>query len=197
MKFKFYETLNAEFNTSDQEFTSKETANGNASANKGKGRIPALFKKIKLIQNSLLFDYGCGKATTQARIEEFLEPYNIRYVGFDKYNQSKAEQDEAIKIIRENDGADIATCANVLNVIKERNIRVNEVIQNIYNFLKQNGTAYFDVYADKKQTNAKQTGSDKWQEFRAIDTYMDEVAEVFGADNVALTKGIIVATKKR
>ena len=66
---------------------------------------------------------------------------------------------------------------------------------NIYNVLKPGGVAYFDVYADKKKEGPKQTGKDKWQEFRGIETYIEEVEEIFGAGKVT-KKGTILIAKK-
>lgn len=184
-----------DFEVSEQEFSSAETANGNAKANGGLGRVPALFTKIKYPAKGLVFDYGCGKESTVQQITNYLKSQNIDYAGYDKFNRSASENSEALKKVRAAGGADIATSANVLNVIKEKDVRVNEVIRNMYKLLKSGGVAYFDVYSDKKKEGPKQTGKDKWQEFRGIDTYVDEVAEIFGKDNVQLKGSIIIAKK--
>lgn len=184
-----------DFEVSEQEFSSAETANGNAKANGGLGRVPALFTKIKYPAKGLVFDYGCGKESTVQQITNYLKSQNIDYAGYDKFNRSASENSEVLKKVRAAGGADIATSANVLNVIKEKDVRVNEVIRNMYKLLKSGGVAYFDVYSDKKKEGPKQTGKDKWQEFRGIDTYVDEVAEIFGKDNVQLKGSIIIAKK--
>ena len=183
-----------EFDERDQEITSKSTAHGNGRANGGRGRVPALFTKIKFPRGSVVFDYGCGEYSTSERIMEYLGE-DITYLGFDKFNRTSEENREAVATLRRLGGADIVTCANVLNVIKERDIRVNQVIKNIYNVLKPGGVAYFDVYADKKKEGPKQTGKDKWQEFRGIETYIEEVEEIFGNGKVT-RKGTILIAKK-
>lgn len=179
----------------EQEFTSKQTAGGNGNFNKGKGRVPALFKKISWAPNTVNFDYGCGYKSTQERISEFLADKGVEYIGFDKFNQTPAEQDEAWAAIEEVGGADTATCANVLNVVKERDVRVNEIIANVYDVLKSGGTAYFDVYEGDRSSTGGQTGKDNYQLKRPIDGYVEEVAEIFGEDNVKL-KGKIIMAKK-
>ena len=185
---------NYEFDERDQEISSKSTAQGNGRANGGRGRVPALFTKIKFPSGSVVFDYGCGEYSTSERIMEYLGE-DVTYLGFDKFNRTSEENREAVANLRKLGGADIVTCANVLNVIKERDIRVNQVIKNIYNVLKPGGVAYFDVYADKKKEGPKQTGKDKWQEFRGIETYTDEVEEIFGSGKVT-RKGTILIAKK-
>lgn len=179
----------------EQEFTSKQTASGNGSFNKGQGRVPALFKKISWRPNTVNFDYGCGYKSTQDRISEFLVDKGVDYIGFDKFNQTSQEQEDAWAAIDEVGGADTATCANVLNVVKERDVRVNEIIANIYDILKPGGVAYFDVYEGDKSSSGGQTGKDNYQLKRPIDRYVEEVAEIFGENNVKLRGKVIEARK--
>ena len=179
----------------EQEFTSKQTAGGNGNFNKGKGRVPALFKKIHWVPNTLNFDYGCGYKSTQERIAEFLADKGVEYVGFDKFNQTAAEQAEAWDIVDANNGADTVTCANVLNVVKERNVRVDEIIANIYDALKPGGIAYFDVYEGDKSSAGRQTGKDSYQLTRPVDGYVEEIEEIFGEGNVQRKGKLIIARK--
>lgn len=179
----------------EQEFTSKQTASGNGSFNKGQGRVPALFKKVSWSPNTVNFDYGCGYKSTQERISEFLSDKGVEYIGFDKFNQTPAEQEEAWSAIEAVGGADTATCANVLNVVKERDVRVNEIIANIYDVLKPGGVAYFDVYEGDRSSTGGQTGKDNYQLKRPVDGYVEEVAEIFGDNNVKLKGKLIIAKK--
>lgn len=187
-----------ELQSSEQEFSSKTTAHGNGKANGGYGRVPALFKApaVKYPNSGVLLDYGCGEYSTSERIKEYVTDISpdLVYVGFDKFNRSAEENSEAINIVRQNGGADIVTCANVLNVIKEREIRVNEVIGNIYKLLKSGGTAYFDVYEAKGKV-AAQTGKDKYQLFKGLDDYIEEIEEVFGPNSATRRGKVIVAVK--
>ena len=178
-----------------QEFSSKQTASGNGSYNKGKGRVPALFKKISWVPGTINFDYGCGYKSTQERIAEYLSDYGVDYIGFDKFNQTPAEQKNAWDTVEWVGGVDTATCANVLNVVKEREVRVDEIITNIYDALKPGGVAYFDVYEGDKSSSGGQTGKDNYQLKRPVDGYLEEVAEVFGDNNVQLKGKLIIAKK--
>ncbi len=53
-----------------------------------------------------------------------------------------------MKEIRSNGGADTVTCSNVLNVIKEPEVRLN-VLKNIKKLVKPNGIVYITVYEGK------------------------------------------------
>lgn len=179
----------------DQEFTSKQTASGNGRFNKGQGRVPALFKKISWRPNTVNFDYGCGEKSTQNQITNYLEQQGVYYIGFDKYHQTAKEKEEAWDAVNEVGGVDTCTCANVLNVIKERDVRVNEVIANMYEALKPGGVAYFDVYESDRSGIGGQTGKDNYQLKRPIDGYVEEIAEIFGEDNVKRRGKVIEARK--
>lgn len=86
-----------------------------------------------------------------------------------------------------------------MNVVKEKDIRVNEIIANIYSILKPGGTAYFDVYvgsgAGAGTGQGRPTGGDKYQTFMKLEDYAEEIGEVFGQDNVEVKGKLIVATK--
>lgn len=179
----------------EQEFTSKQTASGNGSFNHGNGRVPSLFKKISWVPGTVNFDYGCGYESTQARIAEYLDQYDVDYIGFDKFHQNAEQKKAAWAAVDQVGGADTCTCANVLNVVKERDVRVNEIIANIYEALKSGGTAYFDVYESDKSSRGGQTGKDNYQLKRPIDGYIEEVSEIFGEDNVKLKGKVIIAKK--
>ena len=103
---------------------------------------------------------------------------NVTNLIFDKFNRDAKHNSDVIKQIRSNGGADTATCSNVLNVIKERSIRVNEVIKNIYNMLKPNGIAYFTVY---EGSGAGDSGATKagYQLNKKTAEYVEEIQEVF------------------
>ena len=75
-----------------QEFTSKNT-----SINIKK--LPAIYNKInwnKLIGKTV-FDFGCGRPETVLIIQNFLEQYDIDYIPYDPYHQSKADQTVAFE----------------------------------------------------------------------------------------------------
>ena len=53
--------------------------------------------------------------------------------------------EKVLRAVKRNGGADTVTCSNVLNVIKEHDIRMR-VLRNIRDLMKPSGTAYITVY---------------------------------------------------
>lgn len=165
----------------DQEFTSKET-----SINSGK--LPAIYKLVNFPKGSLVIDYGGGKFDNAT---EYLDTLGVTGLVYDPYNRTTEHNRSVIKQIRENGGADIALCSNVLNVIKEEEARLN-VLKNIRKLLKSSGTAYITVYEGKGTGEAKQSQDDAYQLHRKTADYLDEIHKVFPD---ATRKGkLIIAT---
>ena len=165
----------------DQEFTSKET-----SINSGK--LPAIYKLVNFPKGSLVIDYGGGKFDNAI---EYLDSIGVTGLVYDPYNRTTEHNRSVIKQIRENGGADIALCSNVLNVIKEEEARLN-VLKNIRKLLKSSGTAYITVYEGKGTGEAKQSQDDAYQLHRKTADYLDEIHKVFPD---ATRKGkLIIAT---
>lgn len=165
----------------DQEFTSKET-----SINSGK--LPAIYKLVNFPKGSLVIDYGGGKFDNGV---EYLDSIGVTGLVYDPYNRTTEHNRSVIKQIRENGGADIALCSNVLNVIKEEEARLN-VLKNIRKLLKSSGTAYITVYEGKGTGEAKQSQDDAYQLHRKTADYLDEIHKVFPD---ATRKGkLIIAT---
>lgn len=152
----------------DQEFTSKET-----SINSGK--LPAIYKLVNFPKGSLVIDYGGGKFDNGV---EYLDSIGVTGLVYDPYNRTTEHNRSVIKQIRENGGADIALCSNVLNVIKEEEARLN-VLKNIRKLLKSSGTAYITVYEGTGTGEAKQSQEDAYQLHRKTADYLDEIHKVF------------------
>lgn len=150
-----------------QEFTS-----ANTSINSSK--LPAIFKLIKLEPNTINLDYGGGKFDNVA---DYLSQYDVINLVYDPYNRTSEHNKEVLSLIRENRGADTVTCSNVLNVIKEEEVRTN-VLNNIYKLLKSEGTAYFTVYEGNSSGEGKPTKSGYQLNRKTID-YIDEISSVF------------------
>jgi hypothetical protein len=130
-------------------------------------------------------DIGGGKYDNAA---EYLKQFGIENIVYDPFNRSFQHNQEAIKRIRDGQ-SNTATVFNVLNVIKEPEIRDLKIRQ-AANAVGKNGTAYFYVYEDpKKQAGLTSKG---WQEFRKIDTYIPEIHKHFS--NVTKRNRVIVAT---
>lgn len=152
----------------DQEFTSKDT-----SINSGK--LPAIYNLVNFPKGSLVIDYGGGKFDNGV---EYLDSIGVTGLVYDPYNRTTEHNRSVIKQIRENGGADIALCSNVLNVIKEPEARLN-VLKNIRKLLKSSGKAYITVYEGKGTGEAKQSQDDAYQLHKKTADYMDEIKMVF------------------
>lgn len=163
-----------------QEFTSENTSiNSN--------RLPAVFNMVSFEPGTVNIDYGGGKFDNVA---EYLTQYDVVNLVYDPYNRTAEHNKEVIRLVREHGGADTATCSNVLNVIKEPEVRIN-VLNNIKKLVKPNGKVYITVY-EGKGNNAEGPTKAGYQLNRKTAEYMDEIQQVFPD---AKRKGkLIVAT---
>ena len=96
---------------------------------------------------------------------------------YDPYNRSSEHNSEVIGLIRKHGGADTATLSNVLNVIKEPEVRIN-VLKNINKLLKSNGTLYITVYEGTGRGNEGPTKSGYQLNKKTAD-YLEEIQQVF------------------
>lgn len=181
--------INEAFEDDDFESSEQEFSSANTSINSSK--LPAVFNKVKFNPGTINLDYGGGKFDNAT---EFLANQDVDNLIFDKFNRSDEHNKNVIKKIRQNGGADTATCSNVLNVIKERDIRVNEVIKNIYSLLKSGGTAYFTVYEGTGAGDSRETKAGYQLNKKTAD-YVEEIEEIFGKGNVVRKGSVIIAKK--
>lgn len=170
----------------DVDDTEQEYTSANTSINSSK--LPAIFKLINLSPNTINLDFGGGRFDNAS---EYLAAKDVTNLIYDPYNRSSEHNKNVLDTIRKNNGADTATCSNVLNVIKEENAR-HTVIQNIYNLLKSNGVAYFTVYEGTGKGNEGVTKSGYQLNRKTVD-YVDEIKEVFS--NVTRKGKLIIANK--
>ena len=165
----------------EQEFTSKDT-----SINKAK--LPAIYKMVSFQPGQVVLDYGGGRYDNGS---EYLAELGATGLVYDPYNREASHNRNVIKQIRENGGADVTLCSNVLNVIKEPEARLT-VLKNIRKLLKPSGKVYITVYEGSGTGEGKQSQEDAYQLNRKTKDYMDEVRMVFPD---AQRKGkLIVAT---
>jgi hypothetical protein len=163
----------------DQEYSSKSTA-----VNANSGKLPAIFKAVSFPVGSLVLDYGGGKEEAANIAQEYLDQFDCVEALYDPYNQTKQHNREVVKECRENGGADIALCSNVLNVIKEPEVRL-DVLQKIANLTKPSGKVYITVYegngtGDGKVTKQNKDSNDgSWQNNMKTVGYLDEIRQVF------------------
>lgn len=166
----------------EQEYTS---ANTSINSNK----LPAIFRMVNFEKGSVNLDYGGGKFDNAT--EYLHDEFDATNLVYDPYNRSEEHNDDVIRQIEENGGADTVTCSNVLNVIKEPEVRQN-ILQNIQSLLKEGGTVYITVYEGKGDSKAHSTKAG-YQLNRKTNEYIDEVKNVF--PNAERRGKLIVATK--
>ena len=170
----------------DVDDTEQEYTSANTSINSSK--LPAIFKLINLSPNTINLDFGGGRFDNAS---EYLAAKDVTNLIYDPYNRSSEHNKNVLDTIRKNNGADTATCSNVLNVIKEENARYT-VIQNIYNLLKSNGIAYFTVYSGSKDGNSRKTKSG-YQMNQPLSFYLPEIQSIF--PNAKRKGQLIIANK--
>ena len=152
-----------------QEFTSKNTSINTK-------KLHAIYNKINWdkIRGKKVFDFCCGKPETIALISELLEKYDIDYIPYDPYHQSKADQTVAYE--RRFD-ADIYICSNVLCVIKEYD-NIQKIIDAIGRYIIQeqpykNKIFFFKIHEGDRSGQGKQTKKDCWQRNQKTKDYIN------------------------
>ena len=158
----------------EQEFSSKGTA-----INGKQGKLPAIFKMITIPQGSLVLDFGGGDEAADAVAQAYLDQFDATELLYDKFNQTPEHNREVVKTCRSNGGADIAVCSNVLNVIKEPEVRLN-VLENIKKLTKPGGNVYITVYEGSgKGEGAATQKNASYQNNKKTEGYLEEVQQVF------------------
>jgi hypothetical protein len=190
---KLMESLNeAELQENDQEFDSRKTSRKQVPALHG-----ALVKKGLIPEGALVLDYGGGAFDLgKNHIEENVEGASC--LVYDKFNREETHNEKVLNAVKSAGGAEVVLCANVLNVIKEKSIRIEEVIKNVKKLVRDGGVAYFSIYnaskSDKYEETEEYVGQptkDGWQNAQPTKYYLPEVQQVF--PNATLKGGIIIA----
>ena len=174
--------MNLKIKELPQEYTSKDTCYM-------RNVVPRLFKIVEFLPNTTCVDYGGGKYDQTIK---FLSEKQVTTRVYDPYNRSKEYNDETIQWVAAQDGVDYICCANVLNIIKEEEVRSN-VIKNISLMLKSGGTGYFMIYEGDKSGIGKPTGKG-WQENRKAESYLSEIKGYFSS--VKKRGTVIIVSKK-
>ena len=154
----------------NQEFTSAKTSINSK-------QLPATFGKLEkmgvLKEDILIADIGGGRYDNAIIWASFRDIYlHI----FDPFNRNEEYNLKAISRIAHGQ-SDIVTVNNVLNVIKEQENRIR-VIQQAYDALKNNCTAYFSVHEGNK-SGIGSGRNETWQNNQKLIFYLDEVFDVF------------------
>ena len=151
----------------DQEFTSENTSINST-------KLRAIFKMVSFEPGTINIDYGGGRFDNVA---DYLTQYDVINLVYDPYNRSKEHNSEVIQTVRSAGGADTATCSNVLNVIKEPEVRLN-VLRNMKKLVKPSGNIYITVYEGSGKGDEGPTKSG-YQLNRKTADYLEEIQQVF------------------
>lgn len=170
----------------DQEFASAETA-----VNGKQGKLPAVFKKATIPTGALVLDYGGGTVESEAVAQDYLNQFDATEMLYDPFNQTEEHNRNVVSELRKNGGADVGICSNVLNVIKEEEVRL-DLLNKIKKLLKPGAVAYISVYEGGGSGEGAATQSGKsYQNKRKLATYLDEVQSVF--PNATRKGAVIIA----
>ena len=149
-----------------QEYTSADTSINSS-------KVPAVFSLVEFRSGTTNLDYGGGKFDTAA---EALKEKGVRNLILDPYNRTRNHNDMVINVL-ERRKADTATCSNVLNVIKEEDVR-RDVLQNIALFVKRGGEVYITVYEGDGSGVGRPTAKG-YQLNRKLEGYLKEIRQIF------------------
>lgn len=139
-------------------------------------QVPALFKNPNVKFGETNIDIGGGRFDLAT---DFLRENGTKNMLFDPYNRSEEVNKATLDYLRDGNRADTATCANVLNVIKEADARANVILETAKS-IKQDGTAYFMVYEGDRSGTGKETSSG-WQNNKKTADYVSEIEQYFNS----------------
>ena len=154
----------------DQEFNSKDT-----SLNQVAGILRLVDKAFPdlLKKGVRVLDYGGGKYD---RMTETLAKRGVVSMVYDPFNRSKEHNDAVWNDFKRTGyRADVVFVANVLNVIKEPEVR-QQIMRNV-KFLST-GPVFFTVHEGDKSSRGRRTKRG-WQTNRPTKNYMRELRKEF------------------
>lgn len=146
-------------------------------------QVPAIFKLLMdNLENPALFfarnreclDYGGGAGD---KLTDKFGAIGVRNLVLDPYNRSE-DHNKLIRRLLRVRPADFAICSNVLNVIKEPQVRM-QVLEEIAELTDPHGKVFFTVYEGNKTSRGRRTKDDCWQANRPLKNYIREIRKVF------------------
>lgn len=156
------------------------------SAKSSKNKIPSLFKsKEFVIGKAINFDLGGGKFDTAT---EYLATRGVKNLVYDPYNRTVEHNTKMLNMALSRPFMTV-TCLNVLNVIKEKDVRL-EVLKLARN-IARGETIYILVYEGDKSGIGKVTKCG-WQQNTITQEYLSEIKLVFNDNyNFSVNKNLI------
>lgn len=146
-------------------------------------QVPAIFKILRenLKKPELYFarhreclDYGGGAGD---KLTDKFAKIGVRNLVLDPYNRSE-DHNKLVRRLLRIQPADFAICSNVLNVIKEPQVRM-QVLREIADLTNPDGEVFFTVYEGNKTSRGRRSKDDCWQANRPLKSYIREIRKVF------------------
>lgn len=137
-------------------------------------------------KNDINLDYGGGRYDDGT---EYLAQYEITNLVYDPFNRSESHNQNILNILN-NKKADTATCLNVLNVIQDKEERIN-VVKDVIRYVKPGGVALFQCYKGDGSREVKRT-SKGWQLNQPISFYKNEIEENIPGLNITPSSGYLL-----
>jgi hypothetical protein len=135
-------------------------------------QVPALHKSVPWKKGTVNLDLGGGKFDLAT---DYLDERGVLNLVHDRYNRSAKHNSLVERQAKARGGADTATLANVLNVIKDRVTRL-AVVKQAAALVRSGGTIYVSVY-EADRSGPGPSGSDQWQQRWPLSRYVPEVEE--------------------
>jgi 2-polyprenyl-3-methyl-5-hydroxy-6-metoxy-1,4-benzoquinol methylase len=135
----------------------------------------AEFPELFWARNRRVLDYGGGKYD---ELTNLLAERGVTSMVYDPFNRSEDHNKLVWKTFLHR-RADIALCSNVLNVIKEPEVR-REVLRDIKRMTKPSGMVFFTVYEGDKSSRGRKT-TKGWQANRPTRNYLREIRKEFAS----------------
>ena len=153
-------------------------------------QVAGLFKDKNAKFGKTNIDVGGGRFNL---VTDYLAERGTKNMVFDPYNRGADENTATLRYLQNGGRTDTATCANVLNVIREPDARANVILE-VAKCIRDGGTAYFTVYEGDGSGEGRQTSSG-WQNNRKTADYVSEIERYF--DNVQRKGKLIIATNPK
>lgn len=153
-------------------------------------QVAGLFKDKNAKFGKTNIDVGGGRFNL---VTDYLAERGTKNMVFDPYNRGVDENTATLRYLQNGGRADTATCANVLNVIREPDARANVILE-VAKCIRDSGTAYFTVYEGDGSGEGRQTSSG-WQNNRKTSDYVSEIGRYF--DDVQRKGKLIIATNPK
>ena len=153
-------------------------------------QVAGLFKDKNAKFDKTNIDVGGGRFNL---VTDYLAERGTKNMVFDPYNRGVDENTATLRYLQNGGRTDTATCANVLNVIREPDARANVILE-VAKCIRDGGTAYFTVYEGDGSGEGRQTSSG-WQNNRKTADYVSEIGRYF--DDVQRKGKLIIATNPK